>query len=377
MKVNFIQPSVSLSDLVRMFKSINSTWLVYGDYTRRLESQLSAYLGGTEVVATSSCTSALQLALFLSNVRPGDEVITTPISWVATSNVIIHAGATPVFVDVDKRTGLIDTRLIEKKITDKTKAILFVDLFGQMPNLVEIREICDRHNIRMIEDAAHALESQRLGFKPGQLSDFAAFSFHSAKNITSGQGGALTTRDPQIASRARVLRRDGVVNLEDGRRRMIELGFKFDSTDFQSAMLIGQLARINRNHVKRSNVHKKYVEKLNSGKLHVVPDHVDYTVSNHLTVVLVDPAIRDRVRRELLTVGIQTSIHYECINLEPFYLEEFGDTTGMFPNAELFASSVISLPTYPTLSRRKQKYVIKNIQRILDGNASIINMRED
>ena len=365
MKVPFIHPKLQFTDLLRMLKSINSTWLVYGRYTARFESVLSEYLGGANVVATSSCTSALQLALHLSNVGPGDEVITTPISWVATSNVIIHSGAKPVFVDIDPDTGLINEKLIEAKISPLTKAVLFVDLFGQMPNLNSIREICDRHQLFMIEDAAHALESERNGNQPGQVSDFAAFSFHSAKNITSGQGGALTTRTNENAARARILRRDGVINLPDGKRRMIELGFKFDSTDFQSALLIGQLSRIEGKLKKRKRVHDRYLKKIDSEFARVIPGANDYKMSNHLTVILVAAEYRDELRKILLERGIQTSVHYESINLEPYYAKTFGEEIGAFQNAEKFGESVISLPTYPNLSRRKQNYVIKNINEIL------------
>jgi dTDP-4-amino-4,6-dideoxygalactose transaminase len=365
MKVPFIHPKLRFTDLLRMLKSINSTWLVYGRYTSKFESVLSEYLGGANVVATSSCTSALQLALHLSKVGPGDEVITTPISWVATSNVIIHSGAKPVFVDIDPKTGLIDEDLIEARITKLTKAVLFVDLFGQMPNLSKIREICDRHKIFMIEDAAHALESERDGNQPGQLSDFAAFSFHSAKNITSGQGGALTTRTNEDASQARILRRDGVINLPDGKRRMVELGFKFDSTDFQSALLIGQLSRIEGKLKKRKRVHDRYLKGIDSKFAQVIPGKNGYKTSNHLTVILVAAEYRDELRKMLLERGIQTSVHYESINLEPYYAKTFGDSIGTFQNAEKFGRAVISLPTYPSLSRREQNYVIKNINQIL------------
>ena len=361
MKVAFINPKIRLSDLWAMYKSIRSTWLVYGKYTNLLEERLSQFLGAGEVVATSSCTTALQLALHLSNVGEGDEVITTPISWVATANVIIHAGAKPVFVDIDPRTGLIDLALIESSITPRTKAVLFVDLFGQVPDLHKLRMICDKYNLSMIEDAAHALESESDGAHVGEVSDFAAFSFHSAKNITSGQGGALKVNSLEIANRAKVLRRDGVVNLPDGKRRMIELGYKYDSTDFQSAMLLNQIKRIPRNQLRRKAVLDTYLSGLDPKYVQVIPQSSDNKLSFHLVVILVDAEIRDELRGFLLKRGIQTSVHYEAIHLEPYYRDLLGTSVPSLPHSESFGRCVISLPTYPGLSRRKQKYVIDQI----------------
>jgi dTDP-4-amino-4,6-dideoxygalactose transaminase len=360
-KVPFINPRLSFLDLVKLIRSIRSTWLVYGPYTKQFESHLASYLGVEDVVATSSCTSALQLALLLEDIGTGDEVITTPLSWVATTNVILHSGATPVFCDIDPSTGLIDCGEIEKLITNKTRAILAVDIYGQMVDIIGISEICKQYGLVLIEDAAHSVEASRDGFSPGQVADYAAFSFHAAKNLTSGQGGALSVRSLLNGEKARVLRRDGVVNQPDGKRRMLMLGNKFDSTDFQSALLINQLKTINLKHKKRKKVFSRYVNGFSGTNikfLEFVPNSVH---ASHLFVVLVAEEIRDNLREQLTFLGISTSVHYEAIHLEPFYRDLYGFDENFCPNAVAFGRSVISLPTYPSLTRRQQKYVIKKL----------------
>lgn len=362
--VPFINPQFRLIDLIPVIKSIRSTWLVYGKYTKTLETSLTEFLGVSDVVATSSCTTALELALVMANLKLGDEVITTPMSWVASTTSIMHHGGTPVFCDIDA-AGLIDVDKIEPLITTKTRAILFVDLYGQMPNIIKLRKIADKYGLLLIEDAAHALEANYSGVAPGQMSDFAAFSFHAAKNITSGQGGALAVRDVSFGHLARILRRDGVVNLEDGRRRMIHLGYKFDSTDFQSAMLLKQLKRINKMQKRRERVFDFYANNIDK-KFCTFPEiSPDANHAHHLFVVLVDPTKRDKIRKILGDNGISTSIHYESIHLEPYFLANSVRNSENLPNATDFGSRVISLPTYPQIKTKSLKRVVQVLNTAL------------
>src|SRR3990167_4644394 len=198
MKVPFLQPDIRQSDINRMVSSIKTGWLVHGKQTQILEERLRNYLGAADVVMTGSCTAALHISLMLAGIKPGDEVITTPISWVATSNVILHRGAKVVFVDVDKETGLIDLNEVEKKINKKTKAIIPVHYCGEMVNMKKLSAFAKKHKIKVIEDSAHALESYRDGVRPGHLGFSSCLSFHAAKNITSGQGGAFVTSDKKL-----------------------------------------------------------------------------------------------------------------------------------------------------------------------------------
>jgi len=249
MKIPFLRPGITEADIQRMNRSIRTGWLAHGEYTHTFEKELDKFLGNTSFV-TASCTAALHMALILAGVKKGDEVITTPMSWVSTANVILYCGAKIVFADVDPLTGILDINEVKKKITKKTKAIIVVHLYGQMADMKAYSKL----GIPVIEDAAHALEARRDFFRPGQLGFAACLSFHAAKNITCGQGGAIITKEKE---KCKLLVRDGVKNI-DGKRVMLDWGYKYDSTDFQAALLIGQIKRINKTHAAREKVFERY-----------------------------------------------------------------------------------------------------------------------
>lgn len=361
MKVPFLRPDIRPADLTRLEDSIKSGWLAPGPCTELFERELSSYLNAKHAVFLNSCTSALHLALMLAGVKEGDEVITTPMSYVATSNAILYLRATPVFVDVDPGTGLMDLDKVKKAITAKTKAIVPVHLYGQMVDMNALSGITKDRGIKIIEDAAHALESERDGVCPGQLSFAACFSFHAAKNITSGQGGALVTNDGQAYERAKILRRDGVINIE-GKRRMVDFGYKYDTADFQAAMLLGQLKRIKSTRKRRQNIFDAYVQGFQGRSSIGFPAYETQSGhSGHLFVVWVDLKKRDRIRKLLEDKGVSTSIHYEPIHLEPYYRKAFGFKEGDYPVAEKMGAATISLPTFSLLKKKEQDYVIKSL----------------
>jgi dTDP-4-amino-4,6-dideoxygalactose transaminase len=345
MKVEFLKPDIRKSDIRRMVESIETGWLVRGAYTKTLESELGDYMRG-QCLITSSCTASLHMALVLANVGPGDEVITTPMSWVATANVILYQGAKVVFADIDPKTGILDINEVKKKITPKTKAIILVHLYGQMADMKAFSKL----GIPIIEDAAHALEAERDGVKPGELGLAACLSFHAAKNLTSGQGGAIITRD---YGKCELMIRDGVRNVKD-RRMMLDFGYKYDLTDFQAALLIGQVQRIKTTHQKRCEVFKRYEDAF-CGKIKF-PERTGKHAC-HMFAILVDPSRRDAIRANLASRGIQTSIHYIPIHQEPFYQKRIKVS---LPVAERFGASVITLPTY-LLTRAEQTCVIKEV----------------
>jgi dTDP-4-amino-4,6-dideoxygalactose transaminase len=345
MKVEFLKPNINKSDIQRMVESVKTGWLVRGAYTRTFENELGAYTRGRCLV-TSSCTASLHIALVLLGVKKGDEVITTPMSWVATSNVILYQGAKVVFADVDPRTGILDINEVKRKITPKTKAIILVHLYGQMADMRAFAKL----GVPIIEDAAHALEAERDGVKPGELGFAACYSFHAAKNLTCGQGGAIITKDIE---KCELLVRDGVRNIDE-KRVMLDFGYKYDLTDFQAALMIGQLRRIKTSHAKRLEVFKRYEDGF-FGKIDF-PERTG-THACHMFSILVDPARRDEIRKILGERGIQTSIHYNPIHLEPYYRRH---EKVSLPKAEHFGGSQITLPTYQ-LSKANQKYVIKEV----------------
>ncbi len=352
MKIPFLRPGITDSDLRLMVKSIKTGWLVHGEYTHTFERELDEFLGNTVKIntsfMTSSCTAALHMSLILAGVKEGDEVITTPMSWVSTANVILYQGAKVVFADVDPLTGILDINEVKKKITSKTKAVIAVHLYGQMADMREFVKL----RIPVIEDAAHALEARRDFVRPGQIGFTACFSFHAAKNITCGQGGAITTREKE---RCKLLVRDGVKNIE-GKRVMLDWGYKYDSTDFQAALLIGQIRRIKKTHSQRMEVFERY-EQAFRGKIRF-PERIG-THACHMFVIWVDPLKRDSIRIKLEKKGVQTSIHYTPIHLEPYY-RKLGFKEGDFPIAEKMGEEIITLPAYP-MKKKEQNYVIENV----------------
>jgi dTDP-4-amino-4,6-dideoxygalactose transaminase len=366
MKISFLDPSIEEEDIERMLSSVRSGWLKPGEYTREFEDDLAKFLDVKNTVMTSSCTASLHMSLILAGVKEGDEVITTPISYVATSNVILYQKAKPVFVDVHPDTGLIDLDKIENVITDKTKAIIPVHLYGQMVDMKKLKIIADKHDIAIVEDAAHAVESERDGIKPGQYGFSACFSFHVAKNITSGQGGAMSFNDTKHKEVASILRRDGVINTQDDKREMVMFGYKYDLTDFQAGILIGQLKRIDNTNEHRKKVFKKYTDgfkdnpnisfpKIENGVKH----------SCHMFIVWVPADKRDIIRRALTDAGIENSIHYEPIHLEPYYRETFKFKEGDFPIAERLGASTITLPTHAKLTDKEIDYVINTLNKLI------------
>lgn len=354
MKIDFLRPNITEADIERMAESIRTGWLVHGKYTKQFEMLLDEYLNNTSFV-TSSCTAALHMSLILAGVGKGDEVITTPLSWVSTANSILYQGAKPVFVDVDPKTGILDIDRVEESITPLTKAIIVVHLYGQMADMKKLSKIANKHGLKVIEDAAHALEAERDGIKPGQLGFTACLSFHAAKNITCGQGGAIITKQKD---QCKLLVRDGVQNI-DGKRVMTDWGYKYDLTDFQAALLIGQMERIKESHEKRLDVFAKYQSELSNWI------RFPETTGKHAChMFVIWTKNRDQVRKKLLEKGIQTSIHYPPIHLEPYY-QKLWLRKGSLSIAERMGEETITLPTY-ALTNEEQDYVIQEVNKLCE-----------
>ncbi len=364
MKVQFLKPHLTKEDLAEANKALKSGWITYGSKTKEFEEQFSKYLGLKKTVLNSSGTAALHVALIAAGVGKGDEVITTPLSYVATSNAILYVGAKPVFVDVEATTGLIDLKEVKKAITPRTKAIIPIHLYGQMVDMKGLNKICGA-KIKIIEDAAHAIESERDGIKPGQASFAACFSFHAAKNITAGEGGAISSNNEHDAEQMRLLCEGGVERKGD-KRFMIMLGYKYSGTNFQGAMLASQMKRIDKQWKVRDVLYKNYEKALKNINGLSFPSRVPNSKhANHMFVVWVNPEKRDNIRTELAKRGVQTSIHFNPIHLEPYYAKEFGYKKGQSPVAERIGYSSITLPLYPDLTKVEQAYVVKNVREVV------------
>lgn len=353
---DFISPPIKNADIFRACLSLKSGWLVPGKYSDQFEKDLSRFLGVKDAFLTSSCTHSIQLALLLAGIGPGDEVLTSSMTWVAAPNAISWAGATPVFVDVDRDTYLMTPDICEKAINSKTKAIIVTHLYGQMCDVIGFSKLAEKYGIKIIEDAAHSLESDFMGYKPGQLSYAATFSFHAAKNITSGQGGALVIQD----SREKVLkaRRHGVMNNSEGIRVMHTFGGKFEMTDFQAALLIGQLKRISKIKSERIQIWDFYSNICEDYEIRT-PINLDRGHhSRYQFVIEIESESKRNIVRDILTRNnIQNSIHFTPCHLEPFYKDKYPGI--VLPNTEAISMGLISLPTHINLSFSDRKHITK------------------
>jgi len=371
-KIEFYKHNISQADIANAVEVMNSLFLTTGETVEEFERRFSQYLGLKYTVGVTSCTAALHLSLLAYGIGPGDEVITTPMTFIATANAVLYAGAKPVFVDVEPETGNINADLIEDAATSRTKAILPVHLYGQMCDMRKIREIADKHHLTVIEDAAHAIEASRDGIRPGQLSDAACFSFYATKNITSGEGGAISTNSEEIAEKLKKLRLHGMSKGAAERyfRRyehwdMEMLGWKYNMNNIQAALLLSQLGRIEQNWQRREEICRMYEDAFRSNAHISLPLVLPGSKSaRHLFTVQVRPEKRDKVLWQLQERGIGVAVNFRAIHLLTFYRQTFGYERGMYPIAEKIGDSTITLPLYPKLTDEEVRYVIQTVKEV-------------
>ena len=368
-KIEFFRHSLGPDEEQAARKALRSLVLTTGETTERFERALARYCGVRKAVGLMSCTSALHLALLAAGVKSGDEVITTPMSFVATANAIMMAGATPVFVDVEPFTGNINADLISAAITKRTAAILPVHLYGQMADMRRILQIAKRRGLAVIEDAAHALEARRDGIKPGQKSFGACFSFYATKSITSGEGGAFATQSREAAKTVRQLRLHGITSEMAQRHReglkhydVDRLGWKSNMSDIQAALLLPQLGRAETQWRRRKAIAAAYRRAFQKVGIEMPRRMPRSTHGHHLFPIWVDPYRRGRIMNQLEAAGVATTINYPPIHLFSFYRKALGYRPGDFPVAEAIGRRTISLPLYPKLTDQEVRYVIKTIE---------------
>ena len=377
MKIEFFRHNINNRDIQNAVKTLKSIFLTTGELVNNFERNFSDYIGVKHTVGLNSGTGALHLALVAWGIGPGDKVITTPLSFCATANAIIQAGAKPVFVDVEEDTGNINAELIEASITEKTKAILPVHLYGQMCNMKRIRETANKHKLVIIEDAAHAIEAQRDNIRPGQISNAVCFSFYATKNITSGEGGAVSTDNFKKAEELKMLRMHGIDKTAIDRYTnlyrhwdMPLFGWKYNMDNIQASLLAGQLERIDKLWLRRDMLWKLYEQGLSEIKgiklLKTVPNSRH---ARHMFTVLVPSKKRDSILRKLQKKGIGVAVNYRPIHLLKYYRKTYGYKKGDFPIAEDIGIRTISLPLYPKLKSKDALYVIKTIKEVIGGNS--------
>jgi UDP-4-amino-4-deoxy-L-arabinose-oxoglutarate aminotransferase len=351
---------------------LDGLFLTTGPKTKEFEAQFAAYFGVPHALGMTSATTALFLALKGLGIGPGDEVITTPMTFIASSNAVLHCGAKPVFVDVEPDTGNIDVAKIAAAITPRTKAILPVHLYGLMADMKAIAKLAADAKLHVIEDCAHALESSRAGVKPGQLSDAAAFSFYATKNMTCGEGGALVLRDAALTEKVRTIRLHGMSAAAYDRYTgtykhwdMVDLGYKANMGDLQAALLLCQLPEIDAKHERRVAIARKYDQLFDGVVDHPVTSRAGCRHAHHLYTIWVPPDRRDAVLHGLQQAGIGVAVNFRAVHLLTYYREQFGFDRGAFPNAERIGDSTISLPMYPTLADDDIEYVAKEVIRLV------------
>ena len=373
MSIPFYRHDLGEPEIEAVRKVLAGPILTTGEVVESFERRFAAYLGIQHALAVTSCTGALHLSLLALGIGPGDEVITTPMTFIASSTAILEAGATPVFVDVESQTGNLDANNIEAAITPRTKAILPVHLYGQMCDMVTIRKIADEHGLFVIEDAAHCLEGVRDGVKPGELGDTACFSFYATKNLTCGEGGALVTKNKEVAEKLRLLRLHGMTKTAADRHRegyqhwdMTVLGWKYNMDNIHAALLLPQMDRIEQSWSKRDAVARLYEGLLaDCPGLSMPKTHPHVRHARHLFPVFVEGGCRDAIIQGFQQDGICSVVNYRAIHLLTYFRETFGFCIGEFPNAEKIGESVVSLPFYPAMTEAQTTQVAATLKRLL------------
>lgn len=368
-KIDFFKHNIDEEDISRVNDVLRSIFLTNANVTKEFEKKFSEYLKSKHCIAVNSCTAALHLSLLALGIKEGDEVITTPMSFVATSNAILHAGATPVFVDIEEDTGNIDASLIESAITSKTKAIIPVHLYGNMCDMIKIKEIADKYNLKIIEDAAHCIEGERDGIRVGELSDATCFSFYATKNITSGEGGAITTNNQEMADLLYQLRLHGINKDASSRYTdkfqhwdMRVLGWKYNISDIQSALLIGQLEKIEDNLNLRETLAKDYEDALDAMGIRYITVPKNTKSARHLFIIKIKN--RDEVVNKLQNKGIGVAVNYRAIHILDYYKKTFEYKDNDFPIAKKFGNEVLSIPFYTKLESSQIKYILNHLAKL-------------
>lgn len=373
-KIPFFMHDLGQAELDAIAEVLAGPILTTGEWVARFEQRFAEYLGVRNAIAVTSCTGALHLSLLALGIGAGHEVITTPMTFIATATAIMEAGAKPVFVDVEPETGNLDASKIEAAITERTRAIVPVHLYGQMCDMRAIRKVADAYNLAVIEDAAHCVEGTRDGVRTGELGETACYSFYATKNLTCGEGGALVTNDDALAEKLRLLRLHGMNKNANDRHKegykhwdMTALGWKYNMDNIQAAMLLPQMDRLEENWRKRQVLARYYEEQLwdipHLSRPKTLPG-VEH--SWHLFPVWISGGERDRVIQELQDRGISVMVNYRAIHLLTYFRETFGFRSGDFPLAERIGDSSLSLPFYPGMPLAHVDQVAEELRNILD-----------
>ena len=369
------RPTIDEETIAGVAEVLRSGWITSGPKVKELEAKLAEYCGGRPVRLFNSGTCTMEIALRIAGIGPGDEVITTPLSWVATSHVILEVGARPVFVDVDPVTRNLDPARVEAAITPRTRAILPVDLAGLPVDRDRLYAVARQHNLRVVEDAAQSFGSNWQGRRIGATGDFVSISFHPNKNITTIEGGALVMNDEREAKLAEQYRLQGVVRSGFDGMEVELVGGKFNLTDVAARVGLGQLPRLEEFNARRRELARIYFELLDTAAgqalgLGLPPR--DFAQSNWHMFQVVLPEERLTIRRagvmaKLHAAGIGTGVHYPAIHLFAVY-RRLGWKDGDLPIAEKVCRNILTLPLFPAMTRDDVARVVRELTAVLEAH---------
>lgn len=363
-------------DIESVADVLRSPWITSGPKVREFEEAIATFVGARDAITFSSGTAALHAAAFAAGLGPGDEGITSPLTFCATANCVLYQGAKPVFADVEPRTLTIDPEQVARKITAKTKVILPVDYAGHPAQLQSILELADRHGLTVIEDASHALGADYGGRRVGGISHMTVFSFHPVKHVTTGEGGMVTTNDAELARRLRQFRNHGIDGMTRGEHpqepwyyEMVALGYNYRLTDIGCALGCSQLKRLEKNIARRRTIASRYTHAFQD-----LPGAIPPTVEPdagpawHFYPLRLDlPQLRvgrADIFRGLRAEGIGVNVHYIPVHWHPYYRHVFGDQRGQFPMAEAAYEALISLPLFHGMTDQDVRDVIEAVHKV-------------
>ena len=377
----FGSPMIEQPEIDEVVASLKSGWLGTGPKAHKFEEMFREYKGTKYAMALNSCTAALHLSLLAIGVKPGDEVIVPTMTFSSTANVVIHAGGTPVFVDCEKDTMNIDPDNIERKITPKTKAIIPVHFAGRACNMNAIIDIAKKHNVKVIEDCAHAIETEYHGKKAGTFGDLGCFSFYVTKNIVTGEGGMVITDIEDYAEMIKIMALHGMS--KDAWKRfsdygykhyqILYAGYKYNMMDIQAAIGIHQLPRVDEYWKKRQEIWNRYNETFRDLPVFTpAPVEPDTRHAYHLYTLLLDidnlKITRNKFLDEMTKRNIGVGVHYIALHLHPYYQRTFGYKRGDFPNTEWISDRTVSLPLSAKLTNEDVEDVIEAVREIIECN---------
>lgn len=380
MRKNFLvfgKPRIEKDEIREVIDSLESGWLSAGPKVMKFQDDFKEYMKSPNAIAVNSCTAGLFLSLVVAGVDQGHEVITTPFTYAATANVIVHRFARPVFVDADPVSMNIDVKQIEKKITRKTKAIMPVHFAGRPCNMDAILRIAKKHNLVVIQDAAHALETRYHGKPIGSIGDMTAFSFYATKNLTTGDGGMITTANKRWADALKILASQGMTRgawtrySDKGYKQyqIVVAGFKFNMMDLQAGIGIRQLAKIERYLKIREKIWKVYDKAFRDLPLEIpAPAERGTRHARHLYTILLDLNAlkigRDQFQHELFLRKIGTGVHFISVHLQPYYRRKFGLKPHDFPQSNQMSERTLSLPLSAAMTDRDTYDVVEAVKEI-------------